>query len=258
MRAEPLPPSEPLEGQLDPRLLRRRVIQVVALLAVLGLVAWLAPGLGEVRTRLQGAQPGWLVLGVALEALSCLSYVLMFGPIFCTHMSWRTSYELGMSELAVGSLLPASGAGGLALGAWALRRDGMAPEDIARRSVAFFSLKSAANFVAVAVVGLLMFAGVGPAFSPLLTILPAALAVAAITGVALLPLGLSRVAHVGERGGRRETFAKATMALGSGIREAGTVLRRHDLQVIAGSLGYWAFDNAVLWACSVRSGSRLP
>jgi len=48
------------------------------------------------------------------------------------------------------------------------------------------------------------------------------------------------------------------MALGSGIREAGTVLRRHDLQVIAGSLGYWAFDNAVLWACSVRSGSRLP
>lgn len=249
MRAESLPPSEPLEGQLDAGLLRRRAIQVIALLVLLGLVAWLAPGLGEVRTRLQGAQPGWLVLGVALEALSCLSYVLMFGPIFCTHMSWRTSYELGMSELAVGSLVPASGAGGLALGAWALRKDGMAAEDIARRSVAFFSLKSAANFVAVAIVGLLMFAGVGPAFSPLLTILPAALAVAAIVGVAMLPLGLSRVAHVGERGGRWETFAKATMALGSGIREAGRVLRRHDWQVIAGSLGYWAFDNAVLWAC---------
>ena len=27
------------------------------------------------------------------------------------------------------------------------------------------------------------------------------------------------------------------------------MLRRRDWRVIAGSLGYWAFDNAVLWAC---------
>jgi uncharacterized protein (TIRG00374 family) len=32
------------------------------------------------------------------------------------------------------------------------------------------------------------------------------------------------------------------------VREAGGVLRRRDWRVIAGSLGYWAFDNAVLWA----------
>ena len=249
MQVVSVPPSEGIDEQLDGRLVRRRVMQVVALLAVLGLIAWLAPGLGEVRARLQGAQPGWLVLAVALEALSCLSYVLMFAPVFCRHMSWRTSYELGMSELAVGSLLPASGAGGLALGAWALRRDGMAPEDIARRSVVFFVLKSAANFAAVTVLGVLMFAGVGPALSPLLTILPAALAVATIAGVALLPLAAPRAAKLGERGGRWETVAKGVVALESGIREAGRVLRRREWRVIAGSLGFWAFDNAVLWAC---------
>ena len=98
-----------------------------------------------------------------LEVLSCLSYVLMFKPVFCPRMSWRTSYELGMSELAVGSLVPASGAGGLAFGAWALRKGGMPAEDIARRTVAFFVLKSAANFVAVAVLGVVMWLGVGPA-----------------------------------------------------------------------------------------------
>lgn len=33
------------------------------------------------------------------------------------------------------------------------------------------------------------------------------------------------------------------------MREAGGALRRHDWRVIAGSLGYWLFDNAALWAC---------
>ena len=42
----------------------------------------------------------------------------------------------------MGSLVPASGAGGLALGAWVLHRGGMGGERIARRSVAFFLIKS--------------------------------------------------------------------------------------------------------------------
>ena len=53
----------------------------------------------------------------------------------------------------MGSLVPASGAGGLALGAWVLHRGGMGGERIARRSVAFFLIKSGVNFVAVAVIG---------------------------------------------------------------------------------------------------------
>ena len=237
-----LPPPEPLPDELDGRKLRRRAIQVAVLLLVVGLVAWFAPGLGEVRERLEGAQPGWLVLAVALELLSCLSYVLMFKPIFCPRMSWRTSYELGMSELAVGSIVPASGAGGLALGAWALRKGGMPPVEIARRSVAFFILKSSVNFVAVAVVGVAMWLGVGPDVSPLLTILPAALAIVTLGAVPALGL------LVGNRHPRQRWLAAATAALGDGVREAGRILRRRDWRVLAGSLGYWAFDNAVIWA----------
>jgi hypothetical protein len=47
-------------------------------------VALLARGLDDMRDRLDDAPPGWLVLAVALEALSCLSYVRMFRPVF-----WR-------------------------------------------------------------------------------------------------------------------------------------------------------------------------
>lgn len=239
----PLPPPEPLPRELEGPRLRRRAIQVAVLLAVVGLIAWFAPGLDEVRDRLAGANPWWLALAVALELLSCLSYVLMFKPIFCPRMSWRTTYELGMSELAVGSIVPASGAGGLALGAWALRKGGMPGEEIARRTVAFFILKSSVNFLAVVVVGLVMWLGVGPDTSALLTLLPAGLALATLAAVPAIGL------LAGSRRPRQRWLAAATSALGEGVRQAGRVLARRDWRVIAGSVGYWAFDNAVIWAC---------
>jgi uncharacterized membrane protein YbhN (UPF0104 family) len=240
---DPLPPG------FDDRSLRRRVIQVAGVLVVVGLIAAFAPGLGELRDRLRDATPGWLVLAVALEVLSCLSYVLMFKPVFCPRMSSRTAYELAMSELAVGSLVPASGAAGLAFGAWALRRGGMPAGEIARRSVAFFLLKSGANFVAVAVVGLAMWLGAGPHRSALLTLVPAALAAASIVAVVV----------VGRRvgGGGRRWYGRALGAVADGTREAGRILRRGDWRVIAGSLGYWAFDNAVLWA-TLRAFGESP
>ena len=68
-------------------------------------------------------------------------------------LGWRFSYEVAMSEQAANVLLPTGGAGGLALGAWALRRIGMPAERIGRRTVAFFLVTSSINFVAVVVAG---------------------------------------------------------------------------------------------------------
>src|SRR5918996_2161516 len=190
LRAEPLATggSQGLPPELAPRRLLRRMLQVVGLLAVIVLVALLAPGLGEVRERLGAAALGWLAVAVVLEALSCGSYVLMFRGVFCSRMSWKTSAQIAWSELAVGSLVPASGAAGLALGAWILHRGGMPADRIARRSVAFFLIKSSVNFVAVAVLGTVLAVGlVGPDRSLLLTALPAALSVAVIALVLPLP-----------------------------------------------------------------------
>ena len=110
-------------------------------------------GSARYETAWPAPSPGWLVLATLLEGLSFASYVVMFGPIFCTGLGWRRSWQIGGSELAMGSLVPASGAGGLALGAWVLHRGGMPGERIARRSVAFFLIKSGVNFLAVAVLG---------------------------------------------------------------------------------------------------------
>jgi uncharacterized membrane protein YbhN (UPF0104 family) len=243
----PGPVSMPRE--LEPRRLRRRTLQVVIALAALALIVFLAPGLGEVRDRLEGASPGWIALAVALEGLSCLSYVVMFKPLFCPRMPWRTSFEIGASELAMGSIVPASGAGGLALGAWILHEGGMPADQIARRSVAFFLLKSSVNFAAVAALGTLMAVGiVGPHRSLLLTAFPAAGAALVMAVVLYLPKLGPGPAPGPDASRVRRLLASARQALVGGIAEAVQLLRVRDRQVLVGAFGYWAFDNAVLWA----------
>jgi len=94
--------------------------------------------------------------------LSCLAYVVAFGAALCARMTWWMSYRIGMSALGAASLLPVGGFGGLAFGAWALRRGGLAVERIARRTVAFFLVTSAVNVAAVVLVAVAVAAGLLP------------------------------------------------------------------------------------------------
>ena len=242
-------PDVTLPDEFEPKRLRRRTLQIVAVLTVVGLVLLLAPGLGEVRDLLTKASPEWVALAVAFEAMSCVSYVLMFRPVFCQNMPWRTSWEIGLAELGAGAIVPASGAGGLALGAWILRQGGMPAEQIARRSVAFFLIKSSVNFVAVAVLGTVMAVGLlGPDLSLWLTAVPAAGALLVIAAVLVVPrLGVG--APVPPDAGRtRKAIREVRKALVGGAHEAVQMVRSRNLLVIVGALGYWAWDNAVLWA----------
>ena len=245
--------------EFQPRTLRRRALQAIAALGVLIAIVLLAPGLGEVRDRLAGADPGWLVLATLLEGLSFASYVVMFGPIFCTGLGWRRSWQIGGSELAMGSLVPASGAGGLALGAWVLHRGGMPGERIARRSVAFFLIKSGVNFVAVAVLGTVMALGMlGPDLSLWLTAFPAAAGDAGDRrrGGDSPPRPRPRPGPDASR--LRRGLSAARRAMIDGTAEARQILRSGDRRVLAGSIGYWAFDNAVLWATFHAFGLSPP
>jgi uncharacterized membrane protein YbhN (UPF0104 family) len=253
------PPPAELPSEFQPRTLRRRGLQAIAALGALAAIVLLAPGLGEVRDRLADASPKWLALATLLEGLSCASYVVMFGPIFCTGLSWRRSWQIGGSELAMGSLVPASGAAGLALGAWVLHRGGMDGARIARRSVAFFLIKSGVNFLAVAVLGAAMALSlVGPDLSLWLTAFPAAVAALALGAVlAIARIGPGRAPEP-EASRLRRGVSAARRAVIEGAREAVLILRSGNRRVLAGSLGYWAFDNAVLWASFHAFGLSPP
>src|SRR5918992_1226845 len=56
----------------------------------------------------------------------------------------------------------------------------------------------------------------------------------------------------------RRAVTAARRALIGGTAEAVEVVRSRDLQVLAGAIGYWAFDNAVLWAAFEAVGADVP
>jgi uncharacterized membrane protein YbhN (UPF0104 family) len=175
--------------------------------------------------------------------------------VFCRHMSWRTSSEIGVSELAANSLFSVGGAGGLALGAWILRRGGLPAAYIARRTVAFFLLTSLANVSFLALGGIGLATGIlSGSPGKLLGLIPAIAGVAAIA----LALGVRPVAAVLARRWMREKLVAAAEAVGDGVDEALRLLRTGDAMILLGAVGYMLFDVAMLGVCFAAFGNDVP
>jgi uncharacterized membrane protein YbhN (UPF0104 family) len=252
-----------MPDQLSRRHVRRRLLQLAAVGVVIATVVLALPGLSEVRTRLAHASFGWLALAPGLEVLSVLSYIVIFRTVFCPRMRWGFSGQIAVSELAANSLLPVSGAGGLALGAWALNRGGMSAEDIGRKTVAFFFLTSLGNVSILIVFALLYATGVlGPDANATVTYLFGALALASVVIVLAIPLILRRTPRAGTRDSRgrwvagRLQFARRSLA--EGVPDAVLLLRRRPVGVLGGSLGTTVFDLAVLGVAFRAIGAAPP
>ena len=215
----------------------------------------LLPGLDSLRDRFHGAQPGWLAFAALLEILSCVSYVMVFRGVFCDRMSWRTSAEIGLAELAANSLFSVGGAGGLALGAWILRRGGLPRDYIAHRTVAFFLITSLANVTFLAIGGLGLATGIlHGEHNVLLGLLPAVAAVLII----VLALGAGQAAGALQRRSMRAKLAAAAGAVGDGVGEAMRLLKTGDPMIYVGAAGYMLFDVAMLGVCFTAFGHDVP
>ncbi len=256
---------QPLPRDLGVSGVVRRAAGFGLVVLVVALLISTLPGLEEVRQRFDDARPIWLAALFALELGSCLAFVMAFRGVFCARLGWRFSYEVGMAEQGTNILLPAGGVGGLALGAWALSQGGMSAERIARRSVAFFVLTSAPNFLCAAVLGCALGAGLLPGAGPaIVSAVFGVLALAAIVLVALLPRILARVSSPPESGsaesdGRLARVARlvrrSAVTLVDGLEDAASLLRERHPYAVFGSIGYMAFDLAALGAAFSAFGS---
>jgi uncharacterized membrane protein YbhN (UPF0104 family) len=238
--------------ELSPHRVRRRLIELALVLVVVVVAVLLGPGLGDLRRHLAHASVGWVAAGVGFELLSALSYVVVFRTVFCQRMSWRLSYQIGMAEQGANSVLSVSGAGGLALGAWALHRGGMSTEHIARRTVAFFILTSLANVAGVIVFAALYALGILSADrNPALTYTFGALAAIATAFVLALPSLLkAKPPSPDPASGRLAAAVRwVRFSLGQGTRDGLLLLHHRPLGVLTGSLGFLVFDIAVLGVC---------
>ena len=235
------------------RSLRNSLISLALFFALLAALLLAVPALDAAADRIAHASVAWTMAGVLLEILSCLGYVALFDLVFgrLTGAAGTGGRSLGsrlsLAELAVNSVVSVSGLAGIALGAWVLRARGVSVERIARRSVLIFMLTSAVNVAAVALIGLPMWLGLLPGSEdPLLTLLPALAALAAVAGTLALAAWARRRARARSR---NEGRAVVTLtALSGGVFDALATIRAHDPRLL-GAVGYWLFDNLVLYAC---------
>jgi uncharacterized membrane protein YbhN (UPF0104 family) len=230
--------------------------------AALGLAFLAIPPLTNVPARVVRGCGRWIALGAGLELLSSVGFLLVFALIFGTRMSKRQRLGAGLRALGASTLLPAGGLVGPALGA----RTSSAqppPVGLVRSTIAFTILTTAPSVVVLGTLGLSLSLGwpAGP-HQALLT-LPAA-------GVAWALLAVGWVVARSTRSdtapaaptspSRRLSWHRLTLPLRvfrDGTNEAGRLVGTRNWK-LAGALGYYAFDNAVLWAAFRAYGHAPP
>lgn len=234
------------------RKLRNSLISLAVFCGLVIALLFAVPSLRTVLEKISDASVGWILAAIGLELLSCVGYVVLFVFLF-ERLGWRLGSRLSLAELAVNAVVSVGGLGGIVLGAWVLNSRGASPERVARRSALLFLLTSAVNVIAVLAIGVLMWIGVLPGSrNPLLTILPASAAAAAIAGTIAIAAWTGRFAQ------RIDSYHPRTAillrAIADAVGDALHLLRHPDPRML-GAFGYWLFDNLVLYACLLAFGN---
>ena len=237
-----------LPPEFNARRLVWRALQIAVVAAVVAAALSTLPGLDDVRARIAGARPGWLLAALGLKLASLLAFVAAFRGVYCPRMGWRLSFQIATAEQAANVLLPTGGAGGLALGAWALQRGGMDTRHIARRTVAFFLITSLVNFSAIVLAGSALAFGLGGSVGRAPALVPVAAAAAVMLAVTLVPRFLKAGPAADEHRRPLRALVAGRAAVTDGIHDAAALVRMHDPLTIGGALGYMAFDVGALAA----------
>jgi uncharacterized membrane protein YbhN (UPF0104 family) len=221
--------------------------------AVLILVLYLLiprlAGLEDTWHRIENGSPYWLAAAIGLEAVSYIGYAWNMAAVSAADgvvLGVRRSTQITLAATAATRLLAAGGAGGIAVTTWALSRAGHGPKGAAKQ-VSSHLVATYGVFMASIVVF-----GTGLAIAgqdPLLSAVPAVLAAVlmGLFGVAIqAPDALRR--RLGQGGRWRRRLLAAPQALADGTHFTVELIRRRERGLL-GTVVWWAFDVATLWAC---------
>ncbi|HEU4702381.1 MAG TPA: lysylphosphatidylglycerol synthase transmembrane domain-containing protein [Conexibacter sp.] len=238
----------------ESRRLRTAIVWVLVAIALVAALLVAVPDLRAVGRRITHMDPRWLALAVAFELLACVGYVLVFRLTFPS-VPARLANHLAAAQLAFGAALPFGGVGGLAFGAWVLRREGMGARELAERSAVLYLLTSGVNALVLLATALALGTGLlsGPEELSL-WLVPAA----AVCGVLLLVLLAGPLARVLARHtGRRRRLGAALDSYAAALGETVRLARRPSWGLL-GAFLYLACDVGALWACAQGIGSAIP
>jgi uncharacterized membrane protein YbhN (UPF0104 family) len=201
---------------------------------------------------------GWIALAAGFELVSILGFVLAFVLVFGARMSRRQGLRAGLRALGASIVLPAGGLVGPALGARTSSTEQPAA-GLVTSTIAFTILTSVPSVAVLAVLGLSLSLGwpVGPHCAS--RTLPAAGLAWALL-IALWLAGASCWSTQPSRwrqNNRRYRLLKALCAAREGPDAARRIVAAGDWK-LTGTLCYYAFDNAVLWAAFHAYGRPQP
>lgn len=237
---------------------------MVAIVSLYGLLPTVA-GLDDTWARLGRGEASWLVAAALFEVLSFACYVLFFRAVFdegSIQIGWGRSYRITMAGVVATRLLASAGAGGIVLLVWALNRAGMTAREIADRAATFYVVLYGIYMGALVVAGVGLEIGLFSGPDPFgMTVVPAifgALVIAAALtawwwapGIGHAAEGFRSASGPVARAGRALATVPAT--IGTGVRGALALVKARRPE-LAGALGWWGFDIAVLTACLAAYG----
>jgi len=219
---------------------------------VVGLVL-AVPGLHTVGHRIADMWLPDVGLGVVLEIVSCLGYVLAFMQVF-DRAPIRLAARVALSELAFGTAVSLGGAGSIAVGTLLLTERGAPAGRVVERSAVLFLLTSAVNVIVLGVVGLFAWVGILPGTTdPLLTLLPGGVSLIVFVGFFAMPRLCDR--FVTERYSGKIAGALRTTA--TTVDDTKRVLFTTDWRLI-GAFAYLLADISVLVLCFWALGKYPP
>ncbi|HEX4307869.1 MAG TPA: lysylphosphatidylglycerol synthase transmembrane domain-containing protein [Solirubrobacterales bacterium] len=229
-------------------------------LAVLAAAAviWV-PFLEPIRDRFADTEPGWVVAAFVLQLLSVLSFVVALRGAFERRLGWREAFDVGVVEESANVFLPSGGSGGLALGAVILIRSGIPTAFAASRSAVLFLVTSAVSGGALILFGLLEAVNVLPGDADLTaTLIPGVAGLLIVAAIIVLPRAVPQLdADKGGKIHRAIALAQAWL-VGAVDTSIEMVLGRREILLIAGAIGYYAFDVASMGAAFEALGGGGP
>jgi uncharacterized membrane protein YbhN (UPF0104 family) len=217
--------------------------------------------LAGVPARLIEGCATWIAVAGILELLSVLGFIVVFKLVFGAGMTWRQSSPAGLRAIAASTVLPAGGLVGPVAGAWPGDADEASLSRLTRSTIGFVMLTNAPGVIVLAGLGTMLWLGLpaGP-HEAALTLLPAGLALAVFASAwrTSRPPVRSESA-LGRRVRHRALSRKLADPVGllrDGIADAHALVAAGNWKLV-GALGYYVFDNAVLWA-AFRAYGRTP
>jgi uncharacterized membrane protein YbhN (UPF0104 family) len=232
---------------LDRRGLAWRLGRLALLAAIIVIVIARAPGLDQLRARLQRADLAWVVAAAALELGSVAAFAAAFHSALSSRLRRRDSAAIALVAQGVNVVIPAGGTGGLAAAGAIMVRAGIPAAFTASRMVGLFVITSVAvNVLLVIVGGAGVAAGVLPGHGSLgFTLVPAVLAAvlsALVAAWASRPGSAAAPADARWRAIARSAHGYVR----DGVRWSGRLIRARDPLLVLGALGYVLFDLAAL------------